>query len=339
MPDAHPPALDRAIAAVPAEHFHGTDGRAVRPCTPADVTHRHLRMLDVQPGANVLDVGLGSGLSAALLAQLAGPRGQVTAVEIEPDLAERAEKLYTEHGHHVTVHLGDGLLGHPPSAPYDRILVGATPPAIPDTWLRQLKPGGVLLSGVRLADLPGAYAIARITVDDHHRPHEVDVHHGGYTPMLAPTPSKPVTRSVDPHTPEHSLTVVGDSNPRTAAGFLTALTDDPHIEATPAPGNDYFHVKNWLVATSPDGLLEATTKQGTGVGLGLVVDDTPSHVAVATDDCLVADSANSPALEALHRIVGGWQQVGRPRTHELRARLVSAEDAWHVRLSDERKTG
>lgn len=340
MPDAHQTALDRAIAAVPAEHFHGADGRAVRPCTPADVTHRHLRMLDVQPGANVLDVGIGSGLSAALLAQLAGPQGQVTAVEIEPDLAERAEKLYTEHGHQVTVHRGDGLLGHPPHAPYDRILVGTTPPAIPDTWLRQLKPGGVLLSGVRFADLPGAYAIARITVDARHRPHEVEVHHGGYTPMIGPVPTEGnVTRATDPDHPQHSLTVLGGRDQGTAAALLTALTRHPHVEATPAADADFFHLKNWILATGPTGLLEATTQHGTGVGLGLVVGDTPSHVAVATDDCLVADSANSPALEALHRIVGGWQQVGRPRTHELRARLVSAEDAWHVRVSDERKTG
>jgi protein-L-isoaspartate(D-aspartate) O-methyltransferase len=60
MPDVSPSALDSAVSAVPAERFHGVDGRAVRPCTPADVTYRHLHMLEVPQGANVLDIGLGS---------------------------------------------------------------------------------------------------------------------------------------------------------------------------------------------------------------------------------------------------------------------------------------
>ncbi|MGP3925338.1 protein-L-isoaspartate O-methyltransferase family protein [Streptomyces sp. 8N616] len=167
MPDA----IDLAADVVPAARFHGPDGRAVRPCTPAAVTQRHLRMLAVPPGANVLEIGTGSGYSAALLAHLAGPTGHVTTVDIDADLSRRAEALFAEHGHQVAAVVGDGLLGHPPRAPYDRTLVGTTPPAIPDAWLQQLTPGGALLTGVRLSSLPGAYAIAHVTVDADHQPH------------------------------------------------------------------------------------------------------------------------------------------------------------------------
>jgi protein-L-isoaspartate(D-aspartate) O-methyltransferase len=333
MTEATQPALDRAINAVPAEQFHGADGRAVRPCTPAAVTHRHLRLLDVHPGANAMDIGVGSGLSAALLAHLAGPEGHVTAVEIDPKLAKRAEALYVEHGHEVTVVIGDGLLGYPPGAPYNRILVGATPPAIPDAWLQQLKPGGTLLCGVRIADLPGAYAIARVTVDEQHQPHTVEIHHGGYTPMHVADPLDTAFRAVDPLRPERSLTVLGEHEPSTAVSLLTSLTETVHIEPTPASDSDYFHLKNWLIATEPTGLLEATVDQGTGIGIGSLAPDGTVHAAIVTDEHLIADHAESPALEVLRTLIHRWQDEGALRTHELLARLTHDGDAWRARVT------
>jgi protein-L-isoaspartate(D-aspartate) O-methyltransferase len=333
MPDTSNQALDRAIRAVPAAQFHGADGRAVRPCTPAVVTHRHLRMLDVRPGANVMDIGIGSGLSAALLAQLVGLDGRVTAVEIEHSLAKRAEALYAEHGHQVTVVVGDGLLGYPQGGPYDRILVGTTPPAIPDAWLQQLQPGGTLLCGVRIADLPGAYAIALVTVDDEHQPHRVEIHHGGYTPMVAAYPPGIVTRVVDPQQPEFSLTILGDHEPSTAASLFAALRETTHVEPTSAPDPDYFHLKNWLIAAEPAGLLEATIDQGTGVGVGSLAPDGTAHTAIVTDEHLVADHAESPALEVLRSLIQQWLEEGALRTHELQARLNRDGDVWHARVS------
>ena len=333
MPDTSSEALDRAIWAVPTAQFHGADGRAVRPCTPAVVTHRHLRMLDVRPGARVMDIGIGSGLSAALLAQLAGPDGQVTAVEIESSLAKRAECLYTEYRHRVTVVVGDGLLGYPQGAPYDRILVGTTPPAIPDAWLQQLKPGGSLLCGVRIADLPGAYAIARVTVDEKHQPHQVEIHHGGYTPMIAAYPADTVSRVVDPQQPEFSLTVLSNRERSAASSLFAVLRGAPHTEPTPAPGSDYFHLKNWLIAAQPAGLLEATIDQGTGVGVGSLAPDGTVHVAIVTDQHLIADHADSPALDALRVLSQEWLEGGSLRTHELNARLIRDGEVWHARVT------
>ncbi|WP_070010208.1 methyltransferase domain-containing protein [Streptomyces abyssalis] len=325
-------AFEAALAAVPAEDFHGSDGRAVRPLTPAAVTHRHLLMLDVRPGAGVLDIGLGSGLSAALLARLTGPDGQVTAVEIDAGLAGRAERLYAEHGHRVGVVVGDGLRGHPPHAPYDRILAGTTPPAVPDAWLRQLKPGGVLLCGVRTSGLPSGYAIARITVDERHRPHEVEVHQGGYMPMVAPERPEDVTGAVGPGQPERSVTLLGAHEAATAAGFLTALDGARHIEPSPAMYGDWFHLKDWLIAAGPDGLLEATVERGNGIGLGCLSPDGTGHAALVTGLHLIADRAESPALRVLTGLVRRWRASGSPRTHQLRAELRPSGDSWRVRI-------
>ncbi|NLU72794.1 methyltransferase domain-containing protein [Streptomyces sp. HNM0575] len=339
MPDAARSALDDAVRAVPAEQFHGADGRAVRPCTPAEVTHRHLGLLDIRPGDAVLDIGVGSGLSAALAARLAGPEGRVTAVEIDAGLAARARALYAAHGHRVEVVVGDGLHGHTGRAPYDRILAGVTPPAVPDAWLRQLRPGGLLLCGVRVCDLPGGYAIARIRTGERNRPRQVTVHQGGYMPAAGPVADERVTRARaragepgPPGPPERSLTLLGAHEPGLAEAFLAALTDAAHIDPAPLHGSDWFHLKDWLMAAEPPWLLEATLERGNGIGVGHRTPDGTAHAALVTGFHLIADRGDSPALADLDGLIRRWRESGSPRTHQLRAELRQEGDRWHARI-------
>jgi len=94
----------------------------------------------------ILEVGGGSGYHAAVLAVLAGPQGQVYSVERMPDLAAAAKKNLQAAGiHNVTVLEGDGSLGFPEHAPYDRISVAAAAPRIPKSLTEQLRVGGKLI--------------------------------------------------------------------------------------------------------------------------------------------------------------------------------------------------
>ncbi|MET7637209.1 methyltransferase domain-containing protein [Streptomyces sp. NPDC005438] len=322
-------APDDPYAAVPVDRFHGVDGRAVRPCTPAEVTRRHLRMLDVRPGARVLEIGTGSGYSAALLAHLAGPTGEVTTVDDDPALAERAAGLFAAYGYRVRVHLGDGTGGYPDRAPYDRVLAGTTPAAVPDQWLRQLLPGGRMLTGVRLSPLPGSYAVATLSVDREHRPVDVTVHHGGYTPMTGVAPPGPARAATAPDEPDHTLATLAPTGD--APAFLHALRTEPHTEPAPVTGEEYPHWRNWLWGTRPEGLLQATLDQGAGVGVGLCYGASP-HVAVLTDSCLVADRPASPALAVLRSLVDRWREEGAPRTHRLSVSLVRRREGWLPRV-------
>jgi protein-L-isoaspartate(D-aspartate) O-methyltransferase len=92
----------------------------------------------------VLEVGTGSGYQTALLAHLAR---EVHSIEIVPELAERARRVLLEvlglEG--VRLHLGDGSLGWPEAAPYDRILVTAAPEEVPPALVEQLSPGGRMI--------------------------------------------------------------------------------------------------------------------------------------------------------------------------------------------------
>ncbi len=103
--------------------------------------------LELAPGMKVLEVGAGSGYHAATVAEQIGPRGHVYTVELVPELAEFARKNLEEAGYsdRVTIVQGDGSLGYKDQAPYDRILVTAAAPKIPQALVDQLKPGGLLV--------------------------------------------------------------------------------------------------------------------------------------------------------------------------------------------------
>lgn len=99
-----------------------------------------LEALECEPHSRVLEVGAGSGYAAALLSCLAE---HVDAIEIRPDLAARARETLQRIGiENVSVHIGDGSLGLPNRAPFDRILVSAAPSRIPPALLAQLAPNG-----------------------------------------------------------------------------------------------------------------------------------------------------------------------------------------------------
>jgi protein-L-isoaspartate(D-aspartate) O-methyltransferase len=92
----------------------------------------------------VLEVGTGSGYQAAILALLAE---EVFSIEVVPELAERArEVLLVKLGlANVRLRIGDGALGWPEEAPFDRIVVTAAAPDVPPALFEQLAPGGRMI--------------------------------------------------------------------------------------------------------------------------------------------------------------------------------------------------
>ncbi|QUC00282.1 protein-L-isoaspartate O-methyltransferase family protein [Cellulosimicrobium cellulans] len=109
-----------------------------------------LRLLDVVPGARVLDVGAGSGWTTALLARLVGPTGHVLGVERHTDLAAwGAANLAAVRAPWARLVLATpGVLGTP-GEQYDRVLVSAAADALPRALVDQLVPGGRLVVPVR----------------------------------------------------------------------------------------------------------------------------------------------------------------------------------------------
>jgi protein-L-isoaspartate(D-aspartate) O-methyltransferase len=100
-------------------------------------------LLELEPADRVLEVGGGCGYQAAVLGELAG---EVHSVEVIPELAWQESKTLIGLGYtRVHVHSGDGSQGWPEAAPYNRILVAAGAPEVPQPLLDQLAEEGLLV--------------------------------------------------------------------------------------------------------------------------------------------------------------------------------------------------
>ncbi|MEO6213534.1 MAG: protein-L-isoaspartate(D-aspartate) O-methyltransferase [Vicinamibacterales bacterium] len=98
--------------------------------------------LELQPVHKVLEIGTGSGYQAAVLGELARA---VYSIEIVEPLATSARVTLTQLGYHnVHTRTGDGYLGWPEEAPFDRIIVTAAPPDVPQALVEQLAVDGLM---------------------------------------------------------------------------------------------------------------------------------------------------------------------------------------------------
>ena len=152
------PAVIAAMRSVPRERFVPTDKRDLadadgplpigfqqtisQPYIVAFMTE----LLRVRPGHRVLEIGTGSGYQTAVLATLTD---EVHSLEIVPELAARARETLGELGYDsATVRHGNGYAGWPERAPFDRIMLTAAPPRLPEALLDQLAPRGRLVAPV-----------------------------------------------------------------------------------------------------------------------------------------------------------------------------------------------
>jgi protein-L-isoaspartate(D-aspartate) O-methyltransferase len=100
--------------------------------------------LELTPGDRVLEIGTGSGYQAAVLAELGA---EVFTIERHPLLAKLATDRLKRLGYvHIQVRLGDGLLGWPEEAPFDRLIVTAGTLSLPSALWQQVREGGLAVA-------------------------------------------------------------------------------------------------------------------------------------------------------------------------------------------------
>jgi protein-L-isoaspartate(D-aspartate) O-methyltransferase len=111
--------------------------------SPPSMVARMVERLEVQPDDRVLEVGTGTGYQAAVLSRLAA---EVCTIEIVGSLARKARStLKRLDCDNVQVKTGDGYLGWPERAPFDRIIVACSPEKVPAPLIEQLKEGGKMV--------------------------------------------------------------------------------------------------------------------------------------------------------------------------------------------------
>ncbi len=224
-------------------------GRAISSASGAGVVAAMLEQLDVQPGHRILEVGAGTGYNAALLAELTGPHGHVTTVDIVADIVAGARRGLTAADYdRVKVVHGDGAAGHPEDAPYDRIIVTVGAWDIPPAWREQLAPGGRLVVPLRMRGVTRSVALEL----DGAVWRSVSINECGFMPMRGPSAMEEIKLALG--TDSGVWLRIDDGQPVDADALGAALTSKPALAwsgvVVPWTETAMTHMDFWLVGAS-----------------------------------------------------------------------------------------
>ncbi|WKU44696.1 methyltransferase domain-containing protein [Streptomyces sp. VNUA116] len=135
-------------------------GRFTSSISALRVVAAQLAHLDLHPGHTVLHIGTGTGYDSALMAERTRARSIIT-IETDRQLAGTARRNLDASGYsQVQAVVGDGELGRPEGAPYDRVLSTASAMRVPSAWIAQTAPGGIIVTPYR------GLALLRLVVAD-----------------------------------------------------------------------------------------------------------------------------------------------------------------------------
>jgi protein-L-isoaspartate(D-aspartate) O-methyltransferase len=307
---------DQAIAT----HFE-KNGISVSSSSAPNIMAVMLEQLAVHPGHHVLEIGAGTGYNAALLAHLVGPTGAVVSIDLDPQItAEAIDHLARAGTTGVAVMAGDGWLGAPDHAGFDRIIATVEVWDISPHWESQLRDGGILVAPLWLR--PGlSVVIAFEKAPEGAGLVSRSMHYCGFVPFRGPhagPPRRVVVRGWADRAkerakePEVGSTWVAELDDATTerSELLARLAEGPR-QTAPAPPP----VVGWntrLALEEPDSVtfFDTGTKGHSAVGLfdaetgSLALVDGTSIIGFGEDTCrqrLVAslERARPCALESL----------------------------------------
>ncbi|MBP2477619.1 protein-L-isoaspartate(D-aspartate) O-methyltransferase [Crossiella equi] len=246
----------RFVPAAPLEEAYANRAITIKPGAnrPAScisvptVVAMMLGQLDPQPGDRVLEIGAGTGYNAALLAELVGPTGSVTTVDIHPDVTDHARRALASTGYdRVRVVTGDGALGEETGAPYDTIIVTVGPWDLPTAWFEQLAPGGTLVVPLHWRGQARSVAFHRQGDGSLRATNSAQC---GFIPMIGIVPTGEKTVPIAEH-----VDLYFDTDQDIDPDALTDLLDQPEATVwsgvTVGANEPFDHIWLWLTATEP----------------------------------------------------------------------------------------
>src|SRR5437870_12759511 len=138
--------LDRVYSGEAIVTKQDGEGRPISSSSEVGIMIDMAELLDVAPGHRILEIGAGTGYNAAVLSELAGDRGAVTTVDLDPEIAAQArQNLAAASFHRVAVIAGDGWAGTADSISFDRVEVTAGVYDVSPAWVDVLDDRGTIV--------------------------------------------------------------------------------------------------------------------------------------------------------------------------------------------------
>lgn len=122
------------------------------------------QLLHIKKRDKVLEIGTGSGYQTCILIELGA---QVYTIERQEKLYERTRFVLPKMGYNASFFCGDGSKGIPEHAPYDKIIITAGAPFVPEIMLKQLKIGGIMVIPVGDENSQKMITVFRISDTDY----------------------------------------------------------------------------------------------------------------------------------------------------------------------------
>lgn len=117
-------------------------------------------LLALKKGDKVLEIGTGSGYQACILCELGA---KVFSIERQKLLFDKTKTFLPSLGYRIRTFYGDGYLGQPAFAPFDKIIITAGAPYIPEALVQQMKIGGILVAPIGNTDIQEMTTLVKLT--------------------------------------------------------------------------------------------------------------------------------------------------------------------------------
>jgi protein-L-isoaspartate(D-aspartate) O-methyltransferase len=242
------------------------DGAAVSSVSAVRIQAFMLEQAGVEPGMRVLEIGSG-GYNAALIAELVGEAGEVTTVDIDPDVTDRAARLLATAGYgQVRVVTADGADGVAAHAPYDRIIVTVEAADIAPAWTSQLTPSGRMVAPLRVRGLTRSVALKRQDRSLIGISYELC----GFVPMRGAAASGQQLAVLHDDDGEQVALRVDDGPDADTRALTTALRGPAWHEwsgVLAAPGTPFDDLDLWLATVLPGYAVLVATRQARDQGI------------------------------------------------------------------------
>jgi protein-L-isoaspartate(D-aspartate) O-methyltransferase len=330
-------------------------GDAISSSSQPGIMASMLEELRVSPGHRVLEIGSGTGYNAALLSVLVGPKGHVTSVELDPELATRARRAVRAAKRRVSIVAADGREGWDANAPYDRIIVTASSLEVPRAFLAQLREGGLLVLPLRLTDAVPFRQIVVTLQRVGQRLRSVSVIRGGFMRLRDRTddPSLPWPVAKVVETRDGTDTTIASLSGSTLDGLAETVRHDLLALMLSPPrsrplgirvsGWQQWALESFIVLAAPEELLVGCTTESSnqllffGTALaGIIAADGSglAHLAGGRSISRLDAYGLEGAEQALADLVDEWGHRGRPGVAGLSVEVSygrSRREGWRIK--------
>lgn len=251
--------------------------------------------LEVEDGHQVLEIGTGTGYSSALMCHRLG-QDNVTTIEVDPEVAARADEALEAVGFSTWTVTGDGLLGLPRRAPYDRVVATCGVRRIPYTWVRQTRPGGIILATI--GSLTTGTGLAKLTVREDGTADGWFISHASFMPARS--------QAIRPIAGDLSSRVAYADSDRRALVAPTTLDElmPAFLVQLAAPTTQVLHVQD------SDGRPRVYLFDATRESFAELLQD--------GDEWAVRQGGPVSLWDDIERALLGWADMGRPDVTKVR---------------------